>query len=87
MAAEVRKESLREAGGSRQFSEEKSRSLILPRPPTGTLLPTSGTLPAVPIAIEDPAHPRCCLCSPRDPVPSISFGFSSPKGRFFSGSA
>lgn len=38
---EVRKEPLWEEGISVHFSEKKSRSLILPRPPTGPLLPGS----------------------------------------------
>lgn len=68
---EVRKEQRSEEVVSEHFSEKKSRSLILPRPPTGPLPPTGllppapGTLPAssaVPIAIKGRAAPgpSCC---------------------------
>lgn len=49
---EVRKEPLWEEGISVHFSEKKSRSLILPRPPTGPLLPGSWHAAGILIGID-----------------------------------
>ena len=98
---EVRKEPRWEEGVSVHFSEKKSRSLILPRPPTGPLL--LGSRHAAGIFVDadsDQSKNVRCARAPSwcgglgaasaqrwVPARRLCCGFCSPKGRFFFGSA